>query len=516
MPVLGDNVVATSQPLAAQAGLRMLLAGGSAVDAALAAAIALTVVEPTSNGIGGDGFAIVWDGESLHGFNGSGRSPRAWTPDRFAGLPSMPQYGWDAVTVPGAVDLWAVLSKRFGRLPFEALFAPAVAYARDGFPVSPITAARWGEARAVYGRFPAFAKTFLPGGRAPRAGERFVCREQAESLLAIADSRGKTLYRGELARRIAACARAEGGAMTEEDLASHRTEAVTPISQPYRGVRLHEIPPNGQGIAALVALGVLSHFDMAGFDPDGVDSIHLQLEAMKIGFAVAHRTVAEPAAMTAAVEDLLDPAFLARQAETVRMDRASVPRLRLPVDRGTVYLAAADGDGRMVSMIQSNFTGFGSGVAVPESGIHFHNRGMAFSLDPSHPNAVGGAKRPYHTIIPGFVTSAAGRPVMAFGVMGGHMQPQGHVQMMVRIVDHGQNPQAACDAPRWHLDEEMGVSLEAGSPDGLAAGLAGRGHRIVSTDPFWGYGGAQLIWCLPGGGYGGASDRRKDGQAVAF
>lgn len=513
MPVMGDNVVATSQPLAAQAGLRMLLDGGNAVDAALACAIALTVVEPTSNGVGSDAFALVWDGTALSGFNGSGRSPRAWSPERFSGLDAMPRLGWDAVTVPGAVDLWAALSERFGRLPFEALFAPAIHYAKEGYPVSPITAGRWAEAAITYTDFPWFAETFLPGGRAPKPGERFRCPDQARSLEAIARTRGRAFYDGELAERIAACASAEGGAMTREDLAGHRTEPVTPISQNYRDVILHEIPPNGQGLAALLALGVLEHFSMHRYDPDSPDAIHLQLEAMKIAFAVTQRTVADPTAMAVNPNALLDPAFLANQADAIRMDRAAEPDFSLPFDQGTVYLAAADATGMMVSMIQSNFTGFGSGVVIPKTGIHLQNRGMGFSLDPSHPNAVAGGKRPFHTIIPGFVTRN-GKADMSFGVMGGHMQPQGHVQMMVRIYDRGQNPQAACDAPRWHLNEAMDVHLESGIAETVAQELRRRGHRVAAEDPYWGYGGAQLIWRL-GQGYGGASDKRKDGQAVA-
>lgn len=514
MPVMGDNMVATSQPLAAQAGLRMLLAGGNAVDAALACAITLTVVEPTSNGIGSDAFALVWDGASLHGFNGSGRSPNAWHLDRFKDHASMPQFGWDAATVPGAVDLWSVLSERFGRLPFEDLFGPAIDYARNGYPVSPITAERWAEAVDIYGHIPEFAETFLLNGRAPRPGERFCCPAQAESLSSIARSRGRAFYEGELAEKIISHSIAAGGAMTLEDLADHKTDPVIPVSQSYRGARLHEIPPNGQGLAALVALGVLEHFDLSKYEPDAVDSIHLQLEAMKIGFAVAHQEIADPDAMKISVESPLKPDFLASQAETIRMDRAILPKVTLPFDRGTVYLTAADAEGMMASMIQSNFTGFGSGVVIPDTGIHFHNRGMAFSLDKNHPNCVAGGKRPYHTIIPGFVT-AGGRAVMSFGVMGGHMQPQGHVQMMVRIFDHGQNLQAACDAPRWHIDENMNVSLEAGTPVEVKAGLKRRGHRVVEEDPYWGYGGAQLIRRLPGG-YCGASDKRKDGQAVAY
>jgi len=289
MPVLARNAVATSQPLAAQAGLRMLLAGGNAVDAALAAAIALTVVEPTSNGIGSDAFAILWDGSALHGLNSSGRAPQAWSPQRFAGMSAMPALGWDTVTVPGAVAAWAALSDRFGRLPFVELFQPAIAYARGGFPVSPITARRWQQAQALYPRFAEINRAFFPVGRAPQPGEVFRCPDQADALAEIAASRGESFYRGPLARRMAACAAAEGGALTLDDLARHRADWVEPLAVDYRGATLHEIPPNGQGIAALVALGILRHFDLGRFPVDSVDSIHLQIEAMKAAFADVFR-----------------------------------------------------------------------------------------------------------------------------------------------------------------------------------------------------------------------------------
>ena len=514
MPVMGRNVVATSQPLAAQAGLQMMRQGGNAVDAALAAAIALTVVEPTSNGLGSDAFALVWDGDRLSGINGSGRAPGQWTPARFAGLAAMPALGWEAVTVPGAVDTWVQLSERFGNLPFEALFGPALAYAAGGFPVSPLTARRWAEAAETYRDFEPFAATFLPGGRAPRPGEIFRCPDMAHTLQEIAATRGESFYRGSLAERIAADAAAHGAALNREDLAEHRAEWVTPLAVAYRDVQVHEIPPNGQGLAALIALGVLNHFDLAAHPVDSADSLHLQIEAMKIGFALAACHIADPRCMRVAPEDLLSPTLLARRAEAVRLDRAADPAGRLPFDAGTVYLSAADHRGGMVSMIQSNFTGFGSGVVVPGTGISLQNRALGFTLEEGHPNQVGGGKRPYHTIIPGFVTRD-GQPLLSFGVMGGYMQPQGHVQMVVRLFDYGQNPQAACDAPRWHIAEDGRISLEAGIPQGIKEDLQRRGHIVVDDDPYWGYGGAQLI-LKQGDAYWAGSDPRKDGQAVAF
>jgi gamma-glutamyltranspeptidase/glutathione hydrolase len=514
MPVLARNLVATSQPLAAQAGLRMLLKGGNAVDAALAAAITLTVVEPTSNGIGSDAFALVWDGQRLHGLNGSGRSPRAWTPDRFAGLNRMPIFGWDAVTVPGAVDAWVQLSQKFGKLPFGDLFGPAIEYAQNGFAVSPITAVRWAATPELYADFPDFGNAFLPDGRAPRAGERFSCPGQADTLKSIAASRGESFYRGDLAQQIVNCAKAAGGAMTLEDLADHRSQWVRPIATEYRGAQLHEIPPNGQGLAALIALGLLRHFDLGQYAADSADSIHLQVEAMKIALAEAYRHIADSSAMLVDPEEFLTEAFLARRAQEIRIDRAGFPESNILSDQGTVYLTTADESGMLVSFIQSNYLGFGSGIVIPQTGISMQNRGYGFVLEQGHPNCVDGGKRPFQTIIPGFVTRD-GQALMSFGVMGGSMQAQGHVQMMVRIFDYNQNPQAACDAPRWHVDENFRVALEPGTAPEVTSSLRDRGQKIIDDPPFHLFGGAQLIYTLDDG-YCAASDHRKDGQAVGY
>jgi len=514
MPVLARNVVATSQPLAAQAGLRMLLQGGNAADAALAAAITLTVVEPTSNGIGSDAFALVWDGQSLHGFNGSGRSPRAWTPERFAGLSQMPAWGWDAVTVPGAVDAWVQLSEKFGRLPFADLFAPAIGYAQKGFVVSPLTAARWSVASELYREYPDFGQTFLPAGRAPRAGELFRCPDQARMLQLIAESRGESFYRGELAHKIVDCARSGGGAMALEDLADHRGQWVPPIAIQYRGMHLHEIPPNGQGLAALIALGILREFDLGRYPVDSADSIHLQVEAMKIALAEAYRHIADPNAMAAGPEAFLNQEFLESRSREIKLDQAARPESKIGADQGTVYLTAADDSGMLVSFIQSNYLGFGSGIVVPQTGISMQNRGYGFVLEPGHPNCAAGGKRPFHTIIPGFVTRD-GRPLMSFGVMGGSMQAQGHVQMMVRIFDYEQNPQTASDAPRWHVADNFHLALEPGFSAAVVNELKDRGQIVIENPPHHVFGGAQLIYCLENG-YCAASDHRKDGQAVGY
>ncbi len=516
MPVLAKNVVATSQPLAAQAGLQMLYRGGNAVDAAIAAAIAKTVVEPTSNGIGSDLFAILWDGRELHGLNASGRSPAALTPEHFAGRDSMPLRGWDAVTVPGTVSGWVTLSERFGKLPFEQLFEPAIRYAREGFLVSPITAEAWASAERAFADMPAFGAGFLPGGHAPKPGELFRFRDQAKTLEQIAQTKGEAFYRGELAQRMVADSSASGGLFTESDFADHKADWVGTILQDYRGVTLHEIPPNGQGLAALLMLGILEHYPVAEYGVDSADSLHVQLEAMKLAFTDAHRYISDPDYANMSPEALLEPDYLAERAKLIDMTRAQNPGYGIPQRGGTVYLTTADESGMMVSLIQSNYYGFGSGVVVPGTGISMQNRGAGFTLEKGHPNEVAGGKRPFHTIIPGFLMQN-GAPLMSFGVMGGPMQPQGHAQMVVRLRDYGQNPQAASDAPRWRVVEGLEVAVEQGFKPEVLEELSARGHQLTETAPeaSFSFGGAQLIYRLKHG-YLAASDHRKDGQAVGF
>ncbi|TWG81134.1 gamma-glutamyltranspeptidase/glutathione hydrolase [Cupriavidus gilardii J11] len=517
VPVLADNVVATSQPLAAAAGLRMLARGGNAVDAALATAIALTVVEPCMNGIGGDAFALIWDGQQLHGLNASGRAPRAWTPESFGAQTSMPFKGWDSVTVPGAVSGWRATWEKFGSLPFEDLFEPALEYARNGFVVSPTVHRQWQAQIPVLSGQPGFDDAFAPRGRAPLPGERFICAGQADTLERIARTRGDDFYHGELASRIAAHARATGGRIDEADLAAHRADWVEPIRMAYRDVELCEIGPNGQGIGALMALGMLDHWDVAGGGVDSARTMHLQIEAMKLAFADLHAYVADPAAMTpVTASHLLDPDYLAARARAIDPDKASYPGPGKPHSGGTVYLTAADRNGMMVSYIQSNFKGFGSGVVVPGTGIALHNRGWGFSLQAGHPNRVAPNKRPFHTIIPGFLMRD-GQPLASFGVMGGSMQAQGHVQMTSRIADFGQNPQTASDAPRWRvLDDNVGVAVEAHCPAATIEGLGARGHAVeVAGADSLEFGGAQMAMRLEQG-YAAASDWRKDGYPVGF
>jgi gamma-glutamyltranspeptidase/glutathione hydrolase len=511
-PLLAQNVVATSQPLAAQAGLQMLAVGGTAVDAILATAITLTLVEPVSNGIGSDAYALVWDGRKLHGLNASGRSPAAWTPEYFRGRSSMPKRGWDAVTVPGCVSAWVELHGKFGKLPFHKLFEPAIRYGRDGFLVSPTIAGQWQAQIDKLKNLPGFAQAFLPGGRAPRAGEKFVFKKHAAALEKIAATKGKAFYRGELAAKLDAAAKKQGGALRASDLAAHLPDWVKPLAMDYRGYTLHEIPPNGQGIVALIALGILEHFDLRSHPVDGADSVHLQIEAVKLAFADAWRYLADIDHMDVRPQDLLDKEYLKSRSKLIDSKCAQDFGHGDPPKGGTVYLTAADASGMMISYIQSNYMGFGSGVVV--DGISLQNRGAGFVLEPGHPNCVGPGKRPYQTIIPGFVTKD-GRAVMSFGVMGGTMQPQGHTQVMVRIADYEQSPQAACDGPRFRVVQGMEVSVEDGFPAATLDDLKRRGHRIVTVDDYNQFGCAQLIWKLDAG-YFTASDPRRDGQAVGF
>ena len=513
-PLLAQNVVSTSQPLAAQAGLQMLAEGGSAVDAILATAITLSLVEPVSNGIGSDAYAIVWDGKKMHGLNASGRSPAAWTLDYFKGKTAMPVRGWDTVTVPGCVSAWTELHAKFGKLPFKRLFEQAIEYGRKGFLVSPTIAGQWANQVPELKDQPGFANAFLPEGRPPFPGQRFKWPAHAKVLEEIASSKGKAFYKGKLAEKIEAAAKKQGGAMRASDLAAHKSDWVKCLEMDYRGYTLHEIPPNGQGIVALMALGMLEHFDLRSHPVDGADSLHLQIEAMKLAFADARAFVADIDHMKAVPPaSLLNKDYLKSRAKLIDMKRAQDFGHGRPPQSGTVYLAAADASGMMVSFIQSNYMGFGSGVVV--DGISLQNRGGTFVVKPGHPNCVGPQKRPYQTIIPGFVTKG-GKPVMSFGVMGGTMQPQGHAQVLVRIADYGQSPQAACDGPRFRVVQGLDVSMEEGrhSPATLEE-LQRRGHRIVMIDDYNQFGSAQIAWKLDGG-YITASDPRRDGQAVGF
>jgi gamma-glutamyltranspeptidase / glutathione hydrolase len=521
-PLIARNVVATSHALASQAGLRMLLKGGNAVDAAIAAAAALTIVEPVSNGLGSDNFAILWDGQQLHGLNSSGVAPAAWNPAYFRRKHggAMPMRGWDTVTTPGAVAGWVALSERFGKLPFADLLEPAIELAERGHGVGRIVADKWVRQTPLLQDLPGFAEAFMPRGRAPAPGERFVFKAAGTSLRQIALTKGEAFYRGEIAAKLVAHSNANGGSMQLADLANYRPEWVTPIQKNFAGHTVHEIPPNGQGIAALMALGMLEKLDLGRFPVDSAESQHLQIEAMKLAFADTYRWVADSSAMTeVTAADLLSDAYLADRAKLIDARRATDFVHGTPPSGGTIYLTAADENGMMISLIQSNYMGFGSGVVVPGTGVSLQNRGHGFTLDATHPNVVAGGKRPFHTIIPGFLTKD-GQPQMSFGVMGGNMQPQGHLQTLVRMLVHHQQPQTACDAPRWKVATGLGVDFESTMAPSLVADLIALGHRFEATaDAYMDYGSGQFIWKLSDDredGYVAASDSRRDGQAVGY
>lgn len=526
-PVFARNVVSTSHPLAAQAGNRVLLEGGNAVDAAIATAATLTIVEPVSNGLGSDAFALVWADGQLHGLNASGPAPAAWDLNYFrqrygdnaSGHANRPERGWDSVTVPGAIAGWDALHRRFGKLPFSRLMQSALEIAERGVTVAPMVAKKWRAAVPILAEQPGFADAFMPNGRAPQVGEAFRFSAAAKTLGILADQGARAFYEGELAEKIVKWAQNTGGNLTLEDLRRYQPEWVTPVSQSYRGYEVHEIPPNGQGIAALIALGILENFDLASLPLDSVDSQHLQIEAMKLAFADVYRYVADPTSMEVTPEQMLDPTYLKQRAAQIDISRASLPVAGIPRSGGTVYLTTADESGMMVSFIQSNYMGFGSGVVVPEYGISLQNRGAGFSSDPKSANVLAPGKRPFHTIIPAFLTQN-GQPQMSFGVMGGDMQPQGHVQTVVRMLDYQQQPQAACDAPRWKVNRDFTLDLENRFDTDVTQQLKDRGHQLKSIyDPYMDFGAGQFIWRLsesPDHGYVAASDSRRDGQALGF
>jgi len=529
-PVFARNIVATSQPLAAQAGLSMLARGGNAVDATVAAAAVIALVEPCSNGLGADNFAIVWDGARLHGLNSSGIAPAAWTPDYFRRkygddvASKRPLRGWDSVTVPGAVAGWALLHQRFGKLPFGELMAPAIEYAERGFAVSPLVQDKWRLAEPLLKDQPGFAEHFLPRGRVPRIGEHFVLRGAARTLKLLADGGGEAFYRGEIVTAIERYARNTGGVITAADFAAYWDFVqahgwVETISQDFAGHTLHELPPNGQGIAALICLGILRHAQLADYAVGSADWQHVMIEAMKLAFADTYAYVADPRAMRVRPADMLDDGYLKTRAARIDMQRAQPFAAGTPPKGGTIYLSAADASGMMVSFIQSNYMGFGSGVVVPGYGVSLQNRGAGFSLDEKSANCVAPGRRPFHTIIPAFLIRD-GAPVMSFGVMGGNMQPQGHVQTLTRMLLGHEQPQAACDAPRWKWDSALKVDIESTMPAAVREALAERGHQIARVeDSYMDFGSGQFIWRLGDpavDGYVAASDSRRDGLAAGF
>jgi gamma-glutamyltranspeptidase/glutathione hydrolase len=520
--VLASNgAVVTSQPLAAAAGLGMLRAGGNAVDAAVATAIALTVVEPTSNGIGGDAFALVWHGTELSALNGSGAWPAAADAGSLldAGAGEVPELGWPSVTVPGAPAAWRDLHERFGRLPFEQLVAPALEYAERGFPVSPVVAHFWQLAaqRFLAARDPAlaaWAETFAPGGAAPREGQMFRAPAHAATLRRMCEAGVDDFYQGQLAGALCAHSRATGGWLAERDLAAHHSEWLQPISSTYRGHQIWQVPPNCPGITTLLGLSVLEGFDLASTPHASADSWHLQIEALKLALEDVQPRLADPRHAVVPVHDWLQHSHVsARRAQIGERARAPGPATSLR--GGTVYLSVADRDGMMVSFIQSNYLGFGSGVVVPGTGIALHNRASCFTLEREHPNFAEPGKRPRHTIMPGFITRN-GMPIGPFGVMGGEMQPQGQLQVVSSVLDHGLNVQAALDAPRFRVLGGLDVALEPEVPAALVEGLRRRGHHVQVASDSSGFGRGQMIWRLDSGAYAVATEPRADGGIAVW
>lgn len=527
-------IAATSHPLATQIALDVMRAGGSAVDAAIAANAALGLMEPTGNGIGGDLFAIVWDPKTqrLHGYNGSGRSPRSLTLAEFQrrGLTDIPSHGPLPVTVPGAVDGWFALHQRFGKLPMADNLAPAIRYAREGHPVHEVIAYYWERSVPRLSKWPGFTEQFTIDGRAPRTGETWRNPNLADTLQKIADGGRDAFYTGDIARTIGDYFAANDGFLSYEDMAAHTGEWVDPVSTNYRGHDVWELPPSGQGIAALQILNLLEPYELKSYGFGSPEHVHLFVEAKKLAFADRARWYADPAFHPAPVATLISKAYARERGRLISMDRALrevQPGTPKQLDEGdTIYMTVADADGMMVSLIQSNYRGMGSGMAPPGLGFILQDRGEQFVLRDDHPNGYAPGKRPFHTIIPAFVTRD-GKPWLSFGVMGGAMQPQGHVQILLNLIDFGMNLQEAGDAPRIQHDgstEPAGqatamtdggeVDLETGFPYETVRALMRKGHSVRFADGP--YGGYQAIMVNPLGGYIGASESRKDGQAAGY
>ncbi len=526
-------LAATSHPLATQAALEVMKAGGSAVDAAIAANACLGLMEPTGCGIGGDLFAIVWDPatKKLHGLNGSGRSPYTLTLEEFQkrGLTNVPSYGPLPVTVPGAVDGWFALHGKFGRVPMATNLAPAIAYARDGFPLSEVIAEGWERNVAILAKYPNVTNLWAPGGRTPRKGERLQNPQLAATLAQIAGGGRDAYYRGDIARTICAFLQQQGGFLAERDFAEHTSEWVDPISTNYRGYDIWELPPNGQGLSVLQMLNILEGYDLKAMGFGSTAYLHTFIEAKKLAFEDRARLYADPDFFKTPIAELNSKDYAAKRRALIRADRAAnrydpgIPALRTS---DTIYLCVADERGMMVSFIQSNYRGMGSGMVPPGLGFGLHDRGEAFDLTPGRPNSYAPHKRPFHTIIPAFVTRD-GEPVMAFGVMGGDMQPQGHVQVLVNWIDFGMNLQEAGDAPRiYHTgsSEPDGtvmttggtVNLEAGFPSESVRDLQKLGHKFgaASIGAFGGY--QAVMWDQTNRVWIGASESRKDGMAAGY
>lgn len=513
------GMVATSQPLAAQAGLDIIKQGGNAVDAAIATAACLTVVEPTSNGIGGDAFAIVWMKDKIYGLNGSGKSPESISIEKLKtqGYEVMPKHGMIPVTVPGAPGAWAALSDRFGNLSLKECLTPAITYAKEGFPVSPVTAKYWERAFNLYQEsfkgeeFNPWFETFAPKKRAPKPGEIWSSPDHAKTLELIGNSSAREFYQGSLADKIHNFSKEQKGYLTKNDLANYQPEWTEPVKVNYKGYEVWELPPNGQGIIALMALNILQNQNIESRDSEA--TVHNQIEAMKLAFEDGKKFITDPQFMKVQVEDMLSEAYGKKRSGNIT-DRAMVPKAGEPDSSGTVYLATADGEGNMVSFIQSNYMGFGSGIVIPGTGIGLQNRGHNFSLNPEDHNALAPNKRTYHTIIPGFL-SKEGKALGPFGVMGGFMQPQGHMQVINNLLDFHLNPQEALDAPRWQWIKEKVVEIEIGTPPFIFEHLQRRGHRVEWAKDSGSFGRGQII-LKNGETLIGATEPRTDGMVAAW
>lgn len=524
-PVYANRgMVAASSPQASAAGLHALRAGGSAVDAAVAAAATLTVTEPTANGLGGDAFALVWIEKEgrLYGLNASGRAPASSSIEAVLSRNPpggrIPALGWLPVLVPGIPKAWSALVRRFGRLSLKEVLEPAVEYAEGGYPAGPVLAEAWKRAFDRYNRecrgpeFAEWFRVFAPDGRPPTPGRIVRLPDHARTLRSLGESDCESFYRGELADRMARDSEEFGGFLRKRDLENYELEWVEPVSILYRGYEICEIPPNGQGIVALMALNILRNFP-ASPEPAPED-YHRSWEAMKIAFADGTAHVTDPRYMTVGVRDLLSPEYGARRAAEIG-DTAELRRPSTPGRSGTVYLCAVDGQGNMVSYIQSNYMGFGSGIVVRGTGIALQNRGYDFSLDPGHVNRLEPGKRTYHTIIPGFILSE-GRAVGPFGVMGGYMQPQGHVQVIRNLVDYGLDPQQALDAPRWQWAEGLRFLVEKDFPESAIRDLSRRGHEVFLSRDTASFGRGQIILRLPGGTLVGGTEGRTDSNIACW
>lgn len=519
--VANSGMVATSQPLAAQAGLDILKKGGNAVDAAIATAATLTVVEPTTNGIGGDAFALVWMKDKLYGLNGSGPSPKSISIEKVkeAGHEKMPTYGWTPVTVPGEPASWAELSDRFGKLPLIDVLEPAIKYAETGYPISPILGQFW---KAAYDKmkenlkgeeFKPWFDTFAPNGRAPKIGEVWSSKGHAETLRKIGETKARDFYEGDLANQIDAFSRKYKGYLRKEDLADYKPEWVEPISVNYRGYEVWEIPPNGQGLLALIALNIFKNFEIPA--QASTESYHKQIEAIKLAFSLTKNKITDSNFSALDIEELLSDLYGETTSQRITNEAITPASGEIPKG-GTVYLATADNEGNMVSYIQSNYRGFGSGIVIPGTGIALQNRGEDFSLNPEDPNTLEGGKRTFHTIIPGFLTKDR-KPIGPFGVMGGPMQPQAHLQVISNLIDYRLNPQATIDAPRWQWMDNKNVLVEHGFPKHIAEGLSRMGHQVKYDMGAATFGRGQIIWRdQETGTYFGGTDGRTDSSIASY